>query len=297
MRCRRWSGWGLLLASTLLGAAGCRRSQAPSAEPECQGGREYVLTSPEWQSTQPWPGTDRRCLRNATCEWEVYLAQGTVKARTRSPSHDNIPRSLRLQLPHPMGNGDRTFARRLGDGWLVGLNKGEFGGGVWWFDPASDNPQQLSSALPVAFLDASVGLLVPVAVEGEPRSEILVVELAPNGRVHTRTWAAIDGSPTAASVDKTDVVIATDLGMIRIDQAAKARRIDKTDLRGLYPNSMAIDAHGRIFVGMRFAVATFDPDHGVLRERWLVHSSCREWQRAPGDDAAPCLCKGDRKTR
>jgi hypothetical protein len=46
----------------------------------------------------------------------------------------------------PEAGEDRSGERRalrVSDGWIVGFNDGEFGGGLWWFDPEGQSSNRI----------------------------------------------------------------------------------------------------------------------------------------------------------
>ena len=60
---------------------------------------------------------------------------------------------------------------------------------------------------------------------------------------------------------------------------------------GVYPNSIAEDRTGTIYLGMRSAVARLSPRSGGFFEDWLVPSNCTQRQIDPSVPfALECRC-------
>jgi hypothetical protein len=53
-------------------------------------------------------------------------------------------RSVALSGRRSNGTCRRTVVP-VSDGWIVGLDAGEFGGGLWWFSKHSDDSREISA--------------------------------------------------------------------------------------------------------------------------------------------------------
>lgn len=166
---------------------------------------------------------------------------------------------------------DADGALAIDGGWLVSMDKGEWGGGLWW--AGKDGTEDYG------ILDENVASVVQlgevtVAVTGLAHGtsdQGAVVELvrdaaAPHRwREHRRV--ALSGAPRAWLVEGDAVLIATQTGVVRY-RAGEVEPVIRAELDSLDANSIARDDTGAIYVGMRFAVVRSGPG-GAAPATWL----------------------------
>jgi hypothetical protein len=82
--------------------------------------------------SQPPSQADLRCGNYSKTEWSVSVSDGQLQVSeyTNSNSMDKLPFDYD---PSPDRLGRRNVMKLPDDGWLVGFDAGEFGGGLWWF--------------------------------------------------------------------------------------------------------------------------------------------------------------------
>jgi hypothetical protein len=76
-------------------------------------------------------------------------------------------------------------------------------------------------------------------------------------------------------MDDDTLIVALSGALVSVDLAGLVRVFHRNPVwSGTYPNSIARDPAGRIYVGMRSAVARLTPSINGLVEDWLVTSDC-----------------------
>ena len=88
----------------------------------------------------------------------MSLQDGSVQISGLSdeePEKISLPQFLKLSKEMI---GSRSLLRTA-DGWLVGFDAGEFGGGLWWFNNEGDDNRKLLSENMHSILQTTNGVL------------------------------------------------------------------------------------------------------------------------------------------
>lgn len=200
----------------------------------------------------------------------------------------------------PDRNGDRHVAR-VDDGWLVGFDDGEFGGGLWWFagDGSTSHGIRPSPSLPTNSAD----VFHAENVVGLPRvrDQRLVLMgldhlIGRSGRIFRAVsgpqgWnlalvAVLDARPDVWLVDGSRLLFLTESGLWSTD-GVRTQRIDALDLGGLAPTSLVRTADGSFYVGLRYYVLKLVEKARGWEESWLLPAACQKVQLA--DDSCECV--------
>lgn len=249
--------------------------------------------------SEPQIGSSRRQCANWT-EWTVELSlsrKGAVEA-TKVPIYPTrIPRP---DLPFPLGSEvkpwSRVLAKRTGDGYVVAVNDGEFGGSVWWFDSSGGSRRQLGNAHVIGFLDVELpgrrvvaGFVEGLAHMGMDEGSIRIVERVDSGELRLATLHTLPSAPQVVGPPSaTRTVVATGRGLISIDKSGTFKTLASVDLRGLYPQSIVEDPAGRIYVGMRRYYLTVRTTAALTRVSWYTDATCRTFRPVR---PASCECR------
>jgi hypothetical protein len=93
------------------------------------------LLAAGWTALPSRPEAEEvRCTLYSLDFWFVEDIDGRIKAGpdlTAPPPRDRLPFRVTGESNR---SGDRHVLR-VSDGWIVGFDDGEFGGGLWWFSP------------------------------------------------------------------------------------------------------------------------------------------------------------------
>ena len=237
----------------------------------------------------PPSASERRCTDYSPLFWSVSLARGDVQAKplTTRERVDPIPFSYSAGQDR---HGNRHVAR-VGDGWLVGFDAGEFGGGLWWFSGLEGHesrrirPDPSSPAHPDDIFEAENVLGLPVV--GSERLVLMGLDhlTGRSGRIFRAVsepggWvlkpvAVLDGEPAVWLVDGSRLLFLTESGLWASD-GLSARRVHATDLGGFAPTSLVRSADGALYVGMRYYVLRLVEHDSGWDESWFVPASCQK---------------------
>lgn len=232
-------------------------------------------------------GEDLRCGNYSDKEWSVSLVGDELKVKGGASLLHADP------LPFEVSRGKDRVGRRstakVEDGWLVGFDAGEFGGGLWWYSsdgresvrvsPRSDspaNPDDIYRAENVRGL-VPVGdkLLVLTGLDHlSGRSGRVFRAVQRDNRWELDPVGVLDASPAAWTLDGIRLLVLTGSGLWSVTMDAGVTQVHRSDIGGLYPNSLARGPDGALYVGMRRYVLRLDPAGDKWTETWLVSKEC-----------------------
>jgi hypothetical protein len=267
-----------------LGIAAARQDEAsPKAAPD--GWFVYPIHDPSRLERQA-----RDCFNYSRDTWQVSLQQGAakiVKFDRRSAEQPPMPPLLKV-MRNAM-RGHKTLVK-FADSWLLGIDGGEFGGGLWVSSLDGSETRQV--------WDKDVKSIIPV------RDKILVLSgLAhmifdsgdalvlsqPHGlEVNVERRINLDGEPRAYTMDAGgSVLIVTTRSLSRITEAWQLERLLFLPdfMRLQYANSIIQEPDGTIYIGMRMLVLRLLPPE--YKEEWLLPDECRKVYVSGTD----CTCR------
>jgi hypothetical protein len=162
---------------------------------------------------------------------------------------------------------------KVDDGWIAAYNMGEFGSAVYWFNENGKKKRKLSNHQVNEFLFDQKRIF---AVEGLAHlglSRGSMIEL----RKERDKWISeqfipLPGSAEAiAKVSSGNYVIVTSDMLLRVNLKKEVNILIPNGNWGtLYPNSVAIDDDGFIFIGMRQFVARCKLGKGVQSFEFII---------------------------
>jgi hypothetical protein len=173
-----------------------------------------------------------------------------------------------------------AITAKTSDGWLIGFDAGEFGGGLWWFSKNGSTTRPISEenihalvprgdlVLVLTGLDhlgSNVGAIYAYRHDNDPSSTSLSL------------LADLGSSPGAASLTEGgDLVIATQGKVLMLKRNDKLETLYAFPAMGaLYPNSIVENKEGLLFVGMRFYVLQLLPDAShKYSVKWFTTTAC-----------------------
>ncbi len=202
----------------------------------------------------------------------------------RKPSGPELPPGVKLQR----GMVGKLVTLKLQNGWLLGFDGGEFGGGLWLaaFD---GNTQQLSEENVHGFIEASQGVLIFVGLAHMviDSGKVLIVPYAIASKTDLRTLVNLDGAPGAFTKLSADTaLVVTTHGISRINSSGVTERLLSRNFGMLYPNSIISTADGTIYAGMRQFVVRVVLHSGKYVEEWLAPNGCAKFHIHDYD----CIC-------
>lgn len=247
------------------------------------------LTPNEWTELPGRPSkSEQKCTGFSLDFWRVSPGTDGVRVqRAISAAHvEDLP------FPFPVGPAkSNRYVRRLPDGWVVGLDSGEFGGGLWWCDERGKNEYQISPPpdAPAAFGD-------PFRAEnvlGLPRigqSVLVLMGLdhltGRSGRIFRLSrgdsrWVVtpvgvLESAPNVWAVDGSSLLIVNDTGLSRWEEggAIEPYWVSGFDLGTFAPVSLAKGADGAFYLGLRHYILKLEWKDLAWKETWFARSNC-----------------------
>jgi hypothetical protein len=160
-------------------------------------------------------------------------------------------------------------------GLLVGTNNGEWGGSLSLTDSNGTQMKRLLDKNVIQLLPWKSGVLVFTGLLHLETDEgaIWLYSKGRDGEWSIRKIADLYGQPNAANSNNGDALAVSGHGVYRLDQGLNLTEIP-FPFAQTFPNSIAEDAHGRIYVGMNaFVVRLTSAKTGYTHE-WFTKSEC-----------------------
>jgi hypothetical protein len=276
-------------------AASPQAAATPSNPSPLTSAAPPAASSPAPEGWAPYPrpaaeSAELRCANHSQREWRVEAEGEGLKI---SPDalrlhQDPLPPEINLREVAVGTKGERRVLR-VEDGWLVGIDVGEFGGGLWWFGPEGGGGRKLSAENVVGFARTSKGVLAltGLAHMGLDYGKVLsITDGAGEGR-KVEPFADLGAAPQTFVEESPDsLLILTTRALLRVSASGEVEQLLPTTYSSLYPNSMTLSPSGVVHVGMRHFVTRLTPAAGGYKEEWFVPAGCAKF-RLRGFD---CVC-------
>jgi hypothetical protein len=232
-----------------------------------------------------------QCANYSHLEWRVALSQTGAAQITPRPQPYGA-KSSKLELPpgvkvhKGMVGVESKF--KIQNGWFLGFDGGEFGGGLWFAD-LGGKTQELSGENVHGFIETPQGVLafVGLAHLGLDSGKVLIAPYAVNAPTDVKTLVELDGAPeTFTKVSADTVLVVTTQGISRINSFGVKKILLRRRFGDLYPNSVVSTPDGTIYAGMRLFVVRLVQQSGEYTEQWLVPDRCKNFKVRELD----CVC-------
>jgi hypothetical protein len=247
------------------------------------------LLSNAWVKLPGRPSqVERRCARYSEMFWTVSRDAHTVRAEPMSDRAQADPVPFRY-TPGPDRDGYRYVAA-VHDGWVVGFDDGEFGGGLWWFSPdgrtslrirpeASSpvNPEDIFRAENVLGLPEVAGerlVLMGLDHLGGRSGRIFRLVHGSAGGWRLAPVAVLDSQPAVWLVENPLLLFVTESGVWSVGATGDAVRLHDGDLGGFSPTSLVRGPDGALYLGLRHYVLRLESQAGHWSESWYAPSDC-----------------------
>ena len=223
-------------------------------------------------------------------EWKVALSGETLRIRldTQRDHQDLLPPEIKSRNVIVDTKGYRHVIA-VDDGWLVGLDFGEFGGALWWFSSDGTRSKKISEENVVGFANTPQGILVLVGLAhlGSDSGKVLRVTDGEAGERKLEPVADLGSAPRTFVVESPDsLIILTTRRLVRVRATGQIERLFQTRYQDLYPTSMALSPSGVFHVGMRHFVTRLTPTANGYQEEWFVPTNCSTFRIRDLD----CIC-------
>ena len=217
-------------------------------------------------------------------DWYVRIQDGHLAVGERL---EEVTAKLPFTIKPIQRRGESDLAGRrhvvaVTDGYLVGFDAGEFGGGAWWFSTKGTRSQKLTLRASDTLADYypenvhGFGVLGNdvLAFEGLTHmgsnvGRVVRLHRGSDGKWHASLFAQLGACPHAILQERPATwLVATTGGIFRIGEDAQVRPLWQP--RGghlYYPNSLVRDDGGVIYMGTRAFVVRVVPQ---ASDRYLV---------------------------
>jgi hypothetical protein len=232
---------------------------------------------------------DLQCGNYSRVAWRVSES-GVILKISKNPDsglNDYLPFSYEKN-PNRIGN---RHVLKLSDGWLVGFDAGEFGGGLWWFSERGERdswlkPSPKDPAHPKdiyrteniqGFSRFGNHTLIFMGLNHlDGRSGRIFRLVNRSGQWTLKLFTALDTCPYAWVVDHNRLFVLTETGLWLIHPDGRISKSHSLDIGLLYPNSMIIGPEGALYIGMHRYVLKLERSRKTWREVWFVQSDCEK---------------------
>jgi hypothetical protein len=244
----------------------------------------------------PAPGSAAlECANYSLREWRVTLDGNGVKIDpdTLGNHQEPLPSNIQSKSVVVGTKGTRHIAQ-VDDGLLIGLDVGEFGGGLWWFSSDGKNSKKLSDENVLGFAKTSWGILAigGLAHMGSDYGHVLHVGAGADGNRRIETLSNLGAAPRAFVVESSDsILVLTTRELVRVRGDGAMQHLFPVNYESLYPNSMTLGPAGILHVGMRHFVTRLTPMGDKYKEEWYVPAGCSRFSIKDYD----CVCQPNRK--
>lgn len=225
-----------------------------------------------WQVvSKPEPKSDAAsCVSKE--EWAVTVSGGEVELSRRPSSR----------------SGKQVWTRiKVRNGWLEGLDVGEFGGGLW-LAPGDGERVLLMKENVFGFLPSPEGPLIFTGLAHLflDYGHVYLAPLNVTGSSGLRLVADLGGAPRAFAAESRDTaIVVTTRGVTRIHSSGKLEPLIRDPL-GAFPNSVAVSSDGSVYVGTELFVVRLVRDSDGYKEQWLAPKDCTK----PTKRDYECVC-------
>jgi hypothetical protein len=192
-------------------------------------------------------------------EWQVYLDNDVIKIVPYEPNWQGPP--VKYILP-------------VSDGKLVGYNRGEWGGDLWWYSEDGKSKYKISDDQIHGFIKTSSDIF---GLEGYNHMTFLrgrlvkITKDKDTNKWHSKKFLNFDDLPRAGTLDKNDsMIIVAGNSLVRVSLKGKAQYLVKDGHWGdLIPNSIVVDSNDNFYIGMSIGIITGSLSN-PSQIQWLV---------------------------
>lgn len=251
------------------------------------------LTSPAWvaRPARP-PVAELACTDYSSLFWATSVKDGVPHAAPL-PLREHVD-PLPFSIPAGRDRQGNRYVARVPDGWIVGFDDGEFGGGLWWFSPTGAERRRIRPSAPGA--ENVVGLpaiggqrLVLMGLDHLTERSGRMFRLARDASGwRLEHVARLDAAPGVWLVAGKRLLFLTESGLWSAESTGSPNHLYEMDLGRSSASAMAGHADGSVYIGLRHYVLRLQPSNGRWRETWYTPASCLNVELRAGT----CECVG-----
>ena len=235
--------------------------------------------------------------------WSVSVLDNAVSIAEYRPQdvrQDPLPPGFQIK---PEQSHGRRHTLKFEGGWLIGIDAGEWGGGLWITNQDGSLSKLIVEDNVRGIVSTAQGIFVlsGLAHGGFDFGNVVMLSNPHDMRVTLEWTASLDSAPNAFVRLADDSVLVIDVfGALQITPSGGRKRLFYLKpVRGYYPlaNSVVRTANGTIYVGMRTFVLRFLPGGGgqtgtnsEYAEDFLLPETCRNFKKDWYRNRMQCTC-------
>jgi hypothetical protein len=234
---------------------------------------------------------ERACASDSKRNFRVSMQGEAVRIE---PS-DGREQDTGPSPPFPRRGKGPRHALRVRDGFFVGNDGGEWGGGLWFITPDGKKVVPLGSGNVtglVAFEPDRVLAFKGLRHETVDEGTAHWFRKSPSGWAQ-ESVAALDGRPGPFAVLGELVYAVTPTSLTVISDGGKPFVHHRLEKGTLFPTSIVVERSGVVWIGMRHYVLQLERNGSDYVETWLVPKGCEVTSVVDHD----CVCAGARAPR
>lgn len=173
----------------------------------------------------------------------------------------------------------KSFPRQtidVPDGALVGYNRGEWGGAVWWFSRNHKKRREISRDQVLSFLekDGEIYALKGLAHLGYSHGALIKFRSGGNGSWYAEAVAILPGEPGPYTwVGPKEILLIAGGKLVRLHLDGDRKTLHESQWGFGRASSLVAKGDGTVYVGSGGVVIRLTPQGDGYREEWLVRQS------------------------
>lgn len=207
-------------------------------------------------------------------EWTVSIKNGEVfvAEKKENGTIGNLPFKVQVNEEDKINAIGDVCYLKVDDGFLVGFNRGEWGGSLYWFATDGKKHYKISNDEVVQFIqrDSHNYAIQGLYHMGLSEGSIISIEKK-NGKWKASSYLALPKAPEAITLDNLgNFYIATSNSILKIDKIPQKYTLIEDGIwaYGLYVNSI-VAKDDVLYIGMHGAVYKYDVKDG--KQAWLLN--------------------------
>ncbi|UIR54782.1 hypothetical protein LZQ00_10890 [Sphingobacterium sp. SRCM116780] len=209
--------------------------------------------------------------------WTVYLEDDQPKVTEKSKPIE-LPKYIQLKDSKEYESSDKILTHAdpsdfqiTDNGFLISVNRGEWGGELYWFSKNGKKNYHVDAGNYIQFITRSNDILVLEGLAHLGTSDGRIMQLIKKEDIWTaQKYLELPFAPQTACLDKEDnILIVTTKNIVSVDKNKQIKSIVSFDLWEDHSTSSSIIMHNNIlYVGMLFGVYKYALDTG--KSEWLT---------------------------
>lgn len=235
-------------------------------------------------------------------QWRVETENETVKISRYDEwaideQIEKLPLNLRETVlqTRDIGNGAAYFhIEPYENGWLAGLDAGEWGGRLSWF--SSDGSRKVvilqDNIQGIARVGSEVLILRGLAHLTSDRGQVSKLVRDENGNFRVQDLVDLKSVPRSFAVESSgSILISLEDKIVRVKTSGAMETLKAMPLNYLNV-SMAVTNSGTVYLGMWGFVVRLIPTREGIKEQWLAPRNCQKFSFKNEE----CICQGEKIT-